>query len=207
MTTLALDCSLKNITLALLQDGAVSGALTRQPDQPHSESLLALIDELLARDGVKIADLTDALYCHGPGGFTSLRVGLATLMGLVAGTPVRLRTASSLLFRCLSAARQGPDPVLVLMRAGQGRFFTGTWTGAGFREAILTREEVQVAAQRLGSPLILGDGAQAFEPGEFPAGCRFHPADLTDAAVFPTLARQAAVATGPVVLHYLQGPV
>jgi tRNA threonylcarbamoyl adenosine modification protein YeaZ len=46
-----------------------------------SEHLLALVDECLAEAGIRMAELAGVVVLRGPGSFTGLRVGLATVLG------------------------------------------------------------------------------------------------------------------------------
>lgn len=50
----------------------------------HAENLLPLIDRLLRKEKLRIQDVDAFLIGRGPGSFTGLRVGFATLKGLIA---------------------------------------------------------------------------------------------------------------------------
>lgn len=85
----------------------------------HGEELLARIDALLRSAGHRPADLGGLVVGTGPGGFTGLRVGLATAKGLAVALPVPLvgvPTAAAL----LEAARVAgaSDPLALLLPAG-----------------------------------------------------------------------------------------
>lgn len=208
MITLALDASLKIITIAILQDGGIRAGLSRMPLSPHSGSLLLLIEEVVRAAGIGLADVTEALFCNGPGGFTSLRVGLATLQGLFFAPATPIRAASSLLFRCLSVDPEGSAPVMALMRAGQGRFFAG-WRREGlFSEAILSREQVFLQAQALGTGLVVvGDGAASLANAGLPAGACRRAYDEVEPKAFVALSRLTPASETPPTLHYLQPAV
>jgi tRNA threonylcarbamoyladenosine biosynthesis protein TsaB len=53
----------------------------------HVENLLPLIDRLLKKEKLKIKDINVFLISRGPGSFTGLRVGFATLKGFLAVRP------------------------------------------------------------------------------------------------------------------------
>lgn len=53
----------------------------------HAENLLPLIDKLLKKERLKIHQVSAFLIGRGPGSFTGLRVGFATLKGLIAVDP------------------------------------------------------------------------------------------------------------------------
>lgn len=144
---LALDCSLKNLTLALFTEDAaiaevIEPPLAQQTQQVQPSSLLLKkIDELLKKSGHALSDITDVLYAYGPGSFTSLRIGLATLHGLFLDSTVKLHVVSSLLLRCLSVENESEKNTVSAMKAGQDKFYVGVWDGEKFSEDLMSREE------------------------------------------------------------------
>lgn len=85
----------------------------------HSEHLMAVIDEALAKAGVSYADLTKIAVSIGPGSFTGVRVGVSAARGLalalkIPAVGVTTAQALALATRELWAQR----PVLVATKAG-----------------------------------------------------------------------------------------
>lgn len=95
--TLALDCSDKNTTLALVYKNQILDFIHEEPCNP-SAHLAKFTDELLQRQKKTVADIDNILFCRGPGSFTSLRVGRAFLLGLFWGREVKYFSASSEIF-------------------------------------------------------------------------------------------------------------
>lgn len=62
----------------------------------HAEVLLDLIDECLKEAGLTLGDLDTIAVGAGPGSFTGLRIGMATVKGLCFATGVSLTPISSL---------------------------------------------------------------------------------------------------------------
>jgi tRNA threonylcarbamoyl adenosine modification protein YeaZ len=56
--------------------------VTSGPGRGHSERLLPALEGLLKEAGATPQDLSGVAACVGPGGFTSLRIGVATAEGL-----------------------------------------------------------------------------------------------------------------------------
>ena len=74
------------------------------PGRSHSAFLLPTLEPLLAEAGAAPADLTGVVACVGPGGFTALRIGVATAEGLaLTGLPTWG-------FSAFAAAGPGPAP-------------------------------------------------------------------------------------------------
>lgn len=85
MLILALDSTATVATAAICEDDTVLAAETVSCGLKHSETLLPLIETLLARSNKKIADV-DLFSCTvGPGSFTGVRIGAATVKGLAFG--------------------------------------------------------------------------------------------------------------------------
>jgi len=82
---LAIESATSLQSVALLQGKRLLGEITEDAAKRHSERLLAMVDALLRESGVGAADIEAFGVSIGPGSFTSLRVGLATMKGLAFG--------------------------------------------------------------------------------------------------------------------------
>ena len=89
MRIIALDASTDRCTVAL-GDGAVWHERTEAAGQRHSELLLPMVHELLAQEGLSLAEVHGIAFGAGPGSFTGLRIacGVAQGLALGAGLPV-----------------------------------------------------------------------------------------------------------------------
>jgi tRNA threonylcarbamoyladenosine biosynthesis protein TsaB len=90
MLVLAADTSLPILSVALVNDGVVAGALALEGRGSRNEKLLPAIDFLLSENGVDRRTLDLFAVTRGPGSFTGVRIGLATMQGLALalGRPV-----------------------------------------------------------------------------------------------------------------------
>lgn len=87
---LALDTSAQISSVALCQAETLVAESALNLRSTHSQSLLAQIDGLLKAAGWTLADLDLLAVVTGPGAFTGVRIGVATIKGLaqVLGLPV-----------------------------------------------------------------------------------------------------------------------
>src|SRR5262245_51110000 len=83
MRILAIETSTLAGGVALLEGGRVIGHLCQDVALTHSERLMAMIDRLLEDCGWTPGGLAGLALSIGPGSFTGLRVGAATVKGLV----------------------------------------------------------------------------------------------------------------------------
>ena len=125
---LALDTTTEILHLALIQgDRTWTRRVTSGPGRGHSERLIPALDGLLAEAGGRPADLTGVAACVGPGGFTSLRIGVATAEGLgLTGLPTW--GFSAFAFRAEALRRAGAaGPLWILLDGQRGEAFHQRW--------------------------------------------------------------------------------
>ena len=87
---LAIDTATAWQSVALLRDDQVLALIEQDAEGSHARSLMGAIDRLLRGAGLSLKDLQALAVSIGPGSFTGLRVGLATMLGFraVLGTPI-----------------------------------------------------------------------------------------------------------------------
>jgi tRNA threonylcarbamoyladenosine biosynthesis protein TsaB len=83
---LAIDTTTARGSVAVVQDDDVLAELRLVAPDSHSTTVLGAIEFVLRALGLKLADLDGLALALGPGSFTGLRVGIATVQGLSLGT-------------------------------------------------------------------------------------------------------------------------
>lgn len=96
MKVLSIDSATAAATCAILDDDNVLGEITYNYKKQHSLILLPIIDELFNNVGMTISDIDGFVASKGPGSFTGLRIGLATIKGLSQGSKKPFVTVSTL---------------------------------------------------------------------------------------------------------------
>jgi tRNA threonylcarbamoyladenosine biosynthesis protein TsaB len=208
---LGLDTTTERLHLALVDPAPGGAAWTRwvpaAPGRSHSAALLPALEELLAESRTTPAELSGVVACVGPGGFTALRIGVATAEGLaLTGLPTWGFSAFELRARALRMAGvQGPawiildgqrqeaflqlwqdrpaSPALKQPLAGLGaRVADGAWWAPeSFRD--------QVAGQLSRPPIPLPAEAEATLAG-LAALCRELPLGPAEAPLVPFYLRE-----------------
>lgn len=137
MTTFALDCSQKNLTMALFDGNTLLASCDEDVGHSHSQRLLICFDELLKASNQKVSDIDTVLYATGPGSFTSLRIGLAFLKGVFDSTAICFIKFSSLRYRCLVLQQTSKsNSVCCAFSLGRGRFIAGQLDGDSYEETL-----------------------------------------------------------------------
>lgn len=152
-------------SVALTQGNRLLGELFLDVRRPHGEWLLGAIDQLLGAAGMTVADLDGFGVTLGPGSFTGLRVGLATVKGLALATGKPVAGVSTL----RTLAMQAPHaalPVCALLDARKKEVYAGCY---GWEEGLphpAGPERVlppeALLGELTGEILFVGDGATVY---------------------------------------------
>ncbi len=96
MKILALDTSTSVIGIAAGEDGKVICSQTLDRELRHSKRLLTILTQVLENSGIALADFDKFAVNVGPGSFTGIRIGLATVKGLAQALNKKVIPVSSL---------------------------------------------------------------------------------------------------------------
>src|SRR5262249_50499378 len=107
------------------------------PPAKMSDLLPAALVELLKRASLTLDDVRGFAVGLGPGSFTGLRIGLATVKGLAYARRLGVVGASSL----AALALEGPEGIPLGVVAGRGELYLGRYRGTGDRVEALAPEE------------------------------------------------------------------
>ena len=93
MKVLAVETATSWQSVAILDDSRVLARYDQDAAGSHAKLLLPTIDRLLRETGVALKQLDGLAVSIGPGSFTGLRVGLATLLGFrtISRLPLAVR--------------------------------------------------------------------------------------------------------------------
>jgi tRNA threonylcarbamoyladenosine biosynthesis protein TsaB len=81
MNILTVDTSSIVASAAILNEEKLVGEIIINHQKKHSEKLMVAIDHLLSDSGLSIKDIDVFGIISGPGSFTGLRIGMATIKG------------------------------------------------------------------------------------------------------------------------------
>jgi tRNA threonylcarbamoyladenosine biosynthesis protein TsaB len=168
---LGLDTATPATAVAIWAPGGL--AIERRDDPgagarpAHAGRLLALVEEAL--DGVGWGSIERIAVGVGPGGFTGLRLGIATARALSQARDLPLVGISSL--RALAAGAEGNLPVVAVIDARRGEVFAA---GDGLDPQAIA--PASLAARIRPGSLAVGDGAVRFRAELESAGAAV-PAD------------------------------
>ena len=168
MLLIAIDTSGRKGSVTLCRGDADSFEavqLTPLEGGTYSARLIPAISSLLQQNGFDKKDVDGFVVVSGPGSFTGLRVGLATVKGLCEVLQKPLATLSMLE---AVAVTNGPakETVSTVLDAGRGEVYVGEYRLASGsasleREYIVKMAEFAGQAGRLGGELLTPDASVA----------------------------------------------
>ncbi|MCF8055759.1 MAG: tRNA (adenosine(37)-N6)-threonylcarbamoyltransferase complex dimerization subunit type 1 TsaB [Desulfocapsa sp.] len=161
----ATSCSSVALTVGDAHKGELVATLSLNSRVTHSRRLLAGIDWLLSENNIGFEDIDGLAVGLGPGSFTGLRIGMATVKGLATAMDkplLGISTLDGLAFCC-----SGDKPLCVLLDARKKEVYRrwyrpddrGLYRSKGTIKALtpqdLTREVTE-------SSLMVGDGLLSY---------------------------------------------
>ncbi len=122
-TILAIETSSELASAALLHDGVVTSAEAAGV-ATHSQSILPMVQSLLADAGLKLADCDAIAFGSGPGSFTGVRTACGIAQGLAYGSdlPV-LPTVTLLALAQACYEKTAARDVLAILDARMGEVY------------------------------------------------------------------------------------
>jgi tRNA threonylcarbamoyladenosine biosynthesis protein TsaB len=207
---LGFDTATAATAVALLDSDAPGSAAERRHDPApgvrpgHASLLLGLAHELLAGAGQTFADVDRIAVGLGPGGFTGLRIGVATARALAQAADAELVGVSTLRALAMAAHPRPGQNVLAVVDARRGEVFAAGWRDG--EQLFEPRAIAPAAVGELGVEgwLAVGDGALRFREDLECAGCEVPVDESRQHAVSARIVcRLGLEAAAPTALHHV----
>lgn len=164
MKILSIDTSAVVASVALCEDESVLAEYTLNNGNTHSETVLPMVESVLASFSLDVKDIDLFAASVGPGSFTGVRIGAATLKGLAfaADKPcVGVSTLEAIAYNL----RMHKGIVCPVMNARRGQVYTAVFRSDGrFLERLMpdtpmSIEELDIILANYGEDVCLcGDG-------------------------------------------------
>lgn len=213
MLILAFDTTAVTASVALLEDETVIGVTSIHNKLTHSEKILPMANELLKNCGYSIDAVELLAVSKGPGSFTGVRIGIATVKGLAFAKNLPIITVSALEalaenIRFLSANLFDKIFILPSMDARRDELYNSVFSYDG-KELLRLTEDRAISCEELfeeitsfsGSFYLCGDGSEklySFLCEKLMCNDFFLVPDL--------LVKQSAVSVGKIAYrNFLQG--
>lgn len=129
MIVLAIESSAIAASVALQSDDRLLAELTLNRGNTHSENLLPMVETLLTRTGLTVDDVDLFAVSAGPGSFTGVRIGVATVKGLAFGKGKPCVGVSTLEALAVNLAFLSDGLICPVMNARRNQVYTALFRG------------------------------------------------------------------------------
>ncbi|MFH1018370.1 MAG: tRNA (adenosine(37)-N6)-threonylcarbamoyltransferase complex dimerization subunit type 1 TsaB [Pseudomonadota bacterium] len=165
MHVLAVDTSTRCGAVGIAKDGIPIAEISLLSQENHSARLLPAIDWVLEAARLTLAEIDGFGVVTGPGSFTGLRVGLATIKGLAWAERKPVAALESL--RVLAQAFVSTDrSVVPMLDARKGRVWAAVyrWSGGQLITSVPPADVsvTDLMARLPEGAVFLGDGARRY---------------------------------------------
>lgn len=96
MKILSVDTSANVATVAICEDERLICEQMTNTKKTHSQTLMPMIDNILAQAEMEISDVDLIAVANGPGSFTGLRIGVSTVKGIAEALDIPVVGISTL---------------------------------------------------------------------------------------------------------------
>ena len=164
---LAIETATRSGGVAVARGEEVLASRTGDARVSHSMNLIEMIEEVLREADVKLSEVDLFAVAEGPGSFTGLRIGLATVKAFAAHLNRKVAGVSTL--AAVAHASGADGEIVSLLPAGRGEVFAQRfWVDKRNLAVIDDARHLSPAAvmERYGEIerlIIVGEGARMFE--------------------------------------------
>ena len=144
---LAIETATLAGSITLARGEQIVDSFSGDPKISHSNTLLADLDKLLSQTNTKLAEIDLFAVAAGPGSFTGLRIGIATVKALAATLDRPCAAVPTLQAVALSG---GPSESSVsLLPAGRGEVFAQLFSVSGDDAVTALDEAAHIAPAKM----------------------------------------------------------
>ncbi len=123
MKNLAIDTSSSICSVAILENDKLIDEENLNDGRTHSENLMPLIDKVLKRNSLDIKDIEMISCCTGPGSFTGIRIGVATIKAMAEVLNIKISSVTSL--EILAKNVENSETIVSLIDARNNQVYCG----------------------------------------------------------------------------------
>lgn len=168
MFILSLDSTAQTASVALSENDKFLAGVTLNIGNKHSTTLLPAVEFVMKQAGKKAGDVDMFALTAGPGSFTGVRIGAATVKGLALGRNVPCIGVSSLETMARGAAASD-GLICAMINARRDRYFAAYFTADHGKITRLADDDTldgadveKYLAGYAGNVYLVGDGAEVF---------------------------------------------
>jgi tRNA threonylcarbamoyladenosine biosynthesis protein TsaB len=162
MNLLAIDTATEQCSVAIVTDNATWSRVVPTA-RGHADMILPMIDALLAKSGLTLAQCEGLAFGRGPGSFTGVRIAVSVIQGLALARQLKVAGISNLAAVAQQAAQvrqlSVTADILVCMDARMNEVYWGIYrVGANGLVGLVGIEQVSPPSAVVAAAPVLGVG-------------------------------------------------
>lgn len=160
MKILAVDTTSKICSVALLEDDVVIDEINLDSGLTHSENLMPIMKELLERNKTELKDIELLGVDCGPGSFTGIRIGIASVKAIAEVWNIQVAEVTSL--ETLAKNVESEGVIASLIDARNNQVYFGVFDGKYNKLEEYLADDINFIIEKLrkyDDLTLVGDGA------------------------------------------------
>lgn len=160
MKILAVDTSSTICSVAILENDKLIDKNELNNGKTHSENLMPLLDELLKKNNIDIKEIQLIAVCVGPGSFTGIRIGVASIKPIAQVLNIKVASVTSL--ETLARSVQNSETIVSLIDARNNQVYCGIFDDEYNKKEEYLADDINVIIEKIkkyDNITFIGDGA------------------------------------------------
>lgn len=169
MKIMAFDSSGNVASVAILEDGILLAEYTVNHKKTHSQTLMGMMDEIVRMTECELSELSAIAVAGGPGSFTGLRIGAASVKGLAMALDIPVVSVPTM--EAMAYNLWGNEAMLCpMMDARREQVYTGVYSFDAEGGLCIIEPQCAIAVEEIIEKLnllgkrcvLLGDGVPPY---------------------------------------------
>lgn len=164
MKILSVDTSSSVCAVAILENDEVIKENILDNEKTHSENFMSLLDETLKETKVTLDDIDLIACCVGPGSFTGIRIGIASIKAIAEIKQIPIVSVTSLESLIYNVEKVDNEVIISLIDARNNQVYAGIFDKEYKKIQDYLAEDINEVLEKISSYndfVFVGDGVVA----------------------------------------------
>lgn len=160
MKILAVDTSSKICSVAILENDKLIDEINLDNGKTHSENFMPIVKEILEKNNLKLPDIELIGCCVGPGSFTGIRIGVASIKAMAEIHNILIAEVTSL--EILARIDESAKSKVALIDARNNQVYCGIFNKEYEKIEEYIADDISVVIEKMkkyNNLVFVGDGA------------------------------------------------
>ena len=164
MKILSVDTSSSVCAVALLEDEELINQKILDNGKTHSENFMSLLDETLKETNISLDDIDLIVCCVGPGSFTGIRIGIASIKAIAEIKHIKIVSVTSLESLSYNVESVDKEDIISMIDARNNQVYAGIFYKKKKKKCEYLADDINVILDKIlnlcsEKIIFVGDGA------------------------------------------------